>query len=121
MQSRTFEFQFSVARTHPALPGHFPGRPIVPGVLLLDRVLTGVATELNRPVTFLRKVKFAASLLPDETVTVACEATDDRLRFSVCSRRAGVLVTLASGSGQLALQTLPPVATTIPASGSVLG
>ena len=121
MQLRTFEFQFSVARTHPTLPGHFPGHPIIPGVLVLDHVLTGIATELNRPVTFLRKVKFAASLLPDEIVTVACEATDDRLRFSVCSRRVGVLVTLASGSGQLAIQTLPPLETTIPASGSVPG
>ena len=29
----------SVAADHPALPGHFPGRPIIPGVVLLQIVL----------------------------------------------------------------------------------
>jgi 3-hydroxymyristoyl/3-hydroxydecanoyl-(acyl carrier protein) dehydratase len=60
-QSRTFEFQFSVGSEHPALPGHFPGHPIVPGVLVLDRVLTRVTAELNRAVYILQKVKFAAA------------------------------------------------------------
>ena len=119
MPSLTFEFQFTVARTHPTLPGHFPGRPIVPGVLMLDHVLTGVATEMNCQVSVLQKVKFVASLLPDEIAIVACEATDDRLRFSVRTQRADILVTLATGSVHLAHR--PPLASTIPESGSHLG
>ena len=31
-----------VASDHPALAGHFPGQPIVPGVLLLDEVLHAI-------------------------------------------------------------------------------
>jgi 3-hydroxymyristoyl/3-hydroxydecanoyl-(acyl carrier protein) dehydratase len=30
---------FTIPAEHPALPGHFPGRPVVPGALLLDHVL----------------------------------------------------------------------------------
>lgn len=28
---------------HPALPGHFPGNPLVPGVLILAHVLAALA------------------------------------------------------------------------------
>jgi 3-hydroxymyristoyl/3-hydroxydecanoyl-(acyl carrier protein) dehydratase len=100
--SRTFEFEFAVEPTHPALPGHFPGHPIVPGVLLLDHVLSAVTAELNRPVSVLKQVKFAAALLPGESATVTCDAFGDRLSFTVKTRRVDVLVTLASGQAILA-------------------
>jgi len=122
VQSRTFEFRFSIPCAHPALPGHFPGHPIVPGVLLLDCVLAGATAALNRPVTVLQKVKFVAPLLPDESATVACEATGDQLTFSVQIRRWGILVTLATGNvhlGDRSTPLAPPGAT--PACGSFLG
>jgi 3-hydroxyacyl-[acyl-carrier-protein] dehydratase len=118
-QSRSFGFQISVASAHPALPGHFPGRPIVPGVLLLDQVLTGVAGELQRPVSVLKQVKFAAPMLPGEIAMVACEATGNSLKFSVQARRASALVTLATGIAILAHRATPLQARQI-AGGSTL-
>jgi hypothetical protein len=98
----TKQFEFAVAATHPALPGHFPGQPIVPGVLLLDHVLRGVAAALGRPVQALQQVKFAAALLPGETARVAWDEDGARVRFKVDTLRAGVPVALAGGSLRLA-------------------
>jgi len=95
-------FQFVVERDHPSLAGHFPGRPIVPGVLLLDRVLTVVASEFKQPVTRLQQVKFGAALLPGETALAQIEAIGSQLKFSVQVQRAGAPVTVASGSLLLA-------------------
>ncbi|HYE37210.1 hypothetical protein [Methylocaldum sp.] len=32
------EARFTVKPDHPALPGHFPGNPVVPGVMILDEI-----------------------------------------------------------------------------------
>ncbi len=74
----------------------------MPGVLLLHHVLAGVTAELQRRVSILQHVKFAAVLLPDERAVVACETNGDRLKFSVQTQRADALVTLATGSVRLA-------------------
>lgn len=93
-----FGFDFTVDAAHPALPGHFPGHPVVPGALLLAQVLAGVSTELSRTVSAVKQVKFTAALLPDETATVDCEARADELRFTVQATRAGRRVQVASGT-----------------------
>jgi 3-hydroxymyristoyl/3-hydroxydecanoyl-(acyl carrier protein) dehydratase len=35
----SFERTLTIANDHPALAGHFPGHPVVPGVLVLDEVI----------------------------------------------------------------------------------
>ena len=78
--------------THPALPGHFPGRPIVPGVVLLHCVLDEAERWLGRAVSVrtLPQAKFSAPLLPEQDAELELRLTGDELRFSV-TRDAQVL------------------------------
>jgi 3-hydroxymyristoyl/3-hydroxydecanoyl-(acyl carrier protein) dehydratase len=70
--------QAVVANDHPALAGHFPGNPVVPGVVLLSlaeaaaRELVGASVRLAR----LPVVKFMRPLLPDVPIDIAVEATE---------------------------------------------
>ena len=38
----TFEAIRIIHANHPTLPGHFPGAPLVPGVVILDEVLAAL-------------------------------------------------------------------------------
>ena len=91
---------FTVSIDHPALAGHFPGRPVVPGVLLLDHVLQVLQRyAVHRHVAGLPVVKFLRPVLPQEEFMVGLELIDaTRLRF-VC-RCAGQLA--AHGTATLA-------------------
>ena len=76
--------QFSISTDHPSLPGHFPGRPIVPGVLVLERVLEAIETT-HGPLGALRlpQVKFVQPLLPGEHARIVVDGDAPRWRFRV--------------------------------------
>lgn len=95
---QAFRFEFRVDAAHPALPGHFPGNPVVPGAVMLAEVLAGVSAKLSRAVSAVKQVKFTASLLPEEMASVECEAGANEVRFEVQTIRKGCRVRLASGS-----------------------
>ena len=75
---------FVIAPDHPSLPGHFPGRPLVPGVLLLDRVVAAIEAR-HGPLGPLRlpQVKFVQPLLPGESARIELEGAAPRWRFRV--------------------------------------
>jgi 3-hydroxyacyl-[acyl-carrier-protein] dehydratase len=75
--------QFSIATNHPALPGHFPGNPVVPGVVILDHILDAVAAVFPaHRINGIRKLKFQRPLLPDQMCDVQFGSVrDGRLRF----------------------------------------
>jgi 3-hydroxymyristoyl/3-hydroxydecanoyl-(acyl carrier protein) dehydratase len=74
---------FTVAADHPSLPGHFPGRPIVPGVVLLDEALACLRPHLPGRLD-VATVKFAAPVLPGQPVDVAWREADGQSQFT-CS------------------------------------
>lgn len=89
--------RFTIGPEHPSLAGHFPGRPVVPGVVLLDHAIAAI---LDGRACGLRGVKFLRPVLPGETVSVACLAASAGEMAFECSV-AGALV----ARGSLALRT----------------
>ena len=57
--------RFRVAAEHPSLPGHFPGHPVVPGVVLLDEVLARLPEGAR-----LLTAKFTAPVAPGVDVEI---------------------------------------------------
>ena len=95
---------FTIAADHPALKGHFPGAPILPGVLLLDETLRALEAGGARAGTRWRisSAKFLKPVRPGETLLLEHErAANGSIRFSVSSAgRAvahGVLVPAPAG------------------------
>jgi 3-hydroxyacyl-[acyl-carrier-protein] dehydratase len=66
---------FAVRRTiradHPSLPGHFPGAPIVPAVVILDEVLAALNEwRADSRLIGIPTVKFLAPLQPEQPLTI---------------------------------------------------
>lgn len=80
-----YERVVSISGEHPSLAGHFPGHPIVPGVVLLREVMDTLRQGLGMPlfITGLPDVKFSAPLKPREVVTIRVEGeTATRATFT---------------------------------------
>jgi 3-hydroxyacyl-[acyl-carrier-protein] dehydratase len=96
----------------PMFAGHFPGNPIVPGVILTEALAqaAGIAAasgypEAERPLFLLsaiRTMKFLRAVRPDESIDLRAEkiaATDALLQFKVEARVGSAL----AAEGQLVL------------------
>ncbi|WP_175750290.1 acyl-CoA synthetase family protein [Burkholderia pyrrocinia] len=80
---------FTIPADHPALPGHFPGHPVVPGVVLLDHAIHAIGAALNRPMHAWRlgSAKFLSPVAPGEPLDLAFDASaSGAIRFTL---RAG--------------------------------
>lgn len=83
MASAVHNEAFHVPADHPCLAGHFPGNPVVPGVVVLDQVAAALARCEGGSLVGFSQVKFVAPLLPEQRAELQLELTDARLRFRV--------------------------------------
>ncbi len=87
---------------HPCLPGHFPGDPLVPGTLILERVVRALLAQ--RPGQRLARVvnaKFASPLRPEQAFTIHFRERTGETGFE-CRRGETLLA-----SGRLRLSPPP--------------
>lgn len=91
-EAATHAFELRIRADHPALAGHFPGRPIVPGVVLLDHVIAGAERWLARPlrVQSLQHTKFIQPLAPEQSASVSLTMIGDELKFEIALDQARV-------------------------------
>jgi 3-hydroxyacyl-[acyl-carrier-protein] dehydratase len=73
------------APDHPVFAGHFPGHPIIPGVLLLDWTQTAIEAALGQPVQTLNEAKFHSPATPADTLTLEFDIGAVSVRFEIRS------------------------------------
>jgi len=87
------EVTLCVAPDHPSFAGHFPGAPILPGVVLLDAAVYAATQALCTPadggersssICQVASVKFLSPVRPGETLTIVfAGSASANLRFDI--------------------------------------
>jgi 3-hydroxymyristoyl/3-hydroxydecanoyl-(acyl carrier protein) dehydratase len=73
----THSLPLAIAADHPAYAGHFPGLPILPGVVLLDEALLALAALQGMPVAAsqIKSAKFLSPVQPGESLRLEYSST----------------------------------------------
>jgi 3-hydroxyacyl-[acyl-carrier-protein] dehydratase len=92
----TAHIALCIGADHPALAGHFPGQPLIPGVVLLDEALQAIEHHCGAsvPPWRLGAVKFHRAVSGGVSLELSCEAAEGLVRFELHRGRE----LIASGS-----------------------
>ena len=78
----------TIPADHPAIAGHFPGHPVVPGALLLAHALAAIPDSRGRSI---RLAKFPRPAIPGTPLTLRWQEALGEIRFE-CADGAGAVV-----------------------------
>ena len=110
----------NVTINEPFFPGHFPGYPVMPGVLLCEAVVqaggilvcSSAPAESRRPqyalLTALDKVRFRRQVTPGDQLRLEAETVHRRKKFWKMRGTASVADTLAAELEFTLAETDPP-------------
>lgn len=71
-----------IAAEHPVFAGHFPGKPLVPGVMLLDQVMRLVEqSQTDSEVCEVTDARFLRPVLPGQAFAVHWSRDAESVRF----------------------------------------
>ena len=93
------ETVLEVSSDHPSFEGHFPGRPVLPGAVMIAEVLAAIERASSQPVDalVLSTVKFFGVVEPGTPLTLRIEdAANGTIRFEIRSPRELVASGLVS-------------------------
>ena len=97
-------FTFCFPASDPTFAGHFPTRPLLPGVFQLEIARVAAELVLKTPLAVreITKAKFLRPIIPDETVRVELKWAEKadmmqvRASFSVTGQAAGEAILLVT-------------------------
>lgn len=82
-----------VPANHPALPGHFPGQPVVPGVVLLALVHDHARRQLGFPggASQWRRIKFLRPVGPEQAFRLHLDGGAEKFSFRLESGQGDII------------------------------
>lgn len=85
------EYRFTIEASDSCLDGHFPGAPVVPGVVILAHVGRAVANVYGGRISRILRCKFVAGLEPEQACGIALEPNGERRLQFRCTGPGGCI------------------------------
>ena len=91
------EWVVTISEDHPSLAGHFPGHPVVPGVVMLGEITNAIREMSKENIEFVSmpSAKFISPLNPGEPLTIRLDQQTDGTTEFTCTTGSRLI---ASGS-----------------------
>lgn len=88
------EHVMEIASDHPALAGHFPDNPIVPGAMILDMTAQALKKEVGEDIKILKitRAKFLSPLPPGRPMAITFSITGNLARFTCSAQGRDIAV-----------------------------
>ena len=77
----------TIGADHPSLAGHFPGHPVVPGVVMLGAIMNAIREMTKEHIEFvgMPSAKFMSPLNPGEPLTIELDQQGDGATEFTCT------------------------------------